>query len=149
MRSFANTLQSNSVDLIRTQSKLRQSIQATMNVLSYKPATFDNEQQKHRWDLIFKSYGTIRDSVIKVMDVGAEWFGFLVRLDYGLSYFYSSICNGVGDMDTAISKFSAVATEFEKFQEKNSDAIEIVGKHNNKNIWWRRSNQKIASKCGK
>eukprot|EP00484_Ammonia_sp_Unknown_P023789 CAMPEP_0197032998 /NCGR_PEP_ID=MMETSP1384-20130603/11521_1 /TAXON_ID=29189 /ORGANISM="Ammonia sp." /LENGTH=963 /DNA_ID=CAMNT_0042462737 /DNA_START=64 /DNA_END=2955 /DNA_ORIENTATION=+ len=126
--SFANAMQSNSKDLIRTQSSLRQSMQNVMDVLAYAPAKFDNTEQENRWNVIHKCGDNIRDAVIQLMDAGAEFFGFLMILDFGLSYFHSSIINGKGTLDIAISKFAKAAKEFEEYQEKFTKEIAVVRK---------------------
>jgi len=126
--SFANAMQSNSKDLIRTQSSLRQSMQNVMDVLAYAPAKFDNTEQENRWNVIHKCGDNIRAAVIQLMDAGAEFFGFLMILDFGLSYFHSSIINGKGTLDIAISKFAKAAKEFEEYQEKFTKEIAVVRK---------------------
>eukprot|EP01084_Bolivina_argentea_P229558 387405_1 len=125
-KQFATTMEGNSRELIATQSTLRQCCQSVMNVLSYKPPEFETEKQKIRWDLIHTFSAQIRKSVIRVQDVGAEWFGYLTILHHGIAYYYQTVANGHGTPDIAIQKFQNAAKEFAEFQAKNAEAFMVV-----------------------
>eukprot|EP01083_Nonionella_stella_P286934 976631_1 len=121
--SFAKAMQSNSKELIATQTTLRQCVQSIAHVISYKPALFENNEQKKRWNLIYQFNSSIRSQIIKTLDCTAEWFGFLLLLQHGLAYFYQTMANGEGTADIAILKFQQAAKQVSDFQKNNSDAF--------------------------
>eukprot|EP00484_Ammonia_sp_Unknown_P006983 CAMPEP_0197077060 /NCGR_PEP_ID=MMETSP1384-20130603/212421_1 /TAXON_ID=29189 /ORGANISM="Ammonia sp." /LENGTH=1057 /DNA_ID=CAMNT_0042515919 /DNA_START=2426 /DNA_END=5600 /DNA_ORIENTATION=- len=146
--TFSRSMEENSKDLIQSQSTLRQSMQQVMKVLQYAPIKFDDDnkeidkkdgkglgvKQKERWALIHRSAKSIRDTVIEMMDCGAEWFGFLRALDHGLAYFLSTMMHSPDSPDLAMRKFANVSCEFEEFQQTLTEKIIKIRKVSHKSM---------------
>ena len=87
--NLAESVENTCLEIIRNTGTIRQSLLLGYEILSLKPANFNNESRK-LWDAVDSGIIQIFENALKMSKVAADYFGYFLRFRQSFSYYLSA-----------------------------------------------------------